>query len=707
MQIKNKFILFIVFLLLPSVAYGIVAESGEGGGVSLEWLLSAEYVTKNFEVVEIKRSQNKPSETELAEFERRMLTLEDFEKRRTQSKVAPKCFIGFWVTDTNIFPVAANEPCKSKILKYFEENRDKLGLRVEGLIYDLELGPPSLKEDLANYKLITFYQSETPTPQELQELQEQVNVISPPEITGKPTCYVGVIYVKDKSIFIMSNSAKCLTRIADHISENYNKINTRVLKLQTNHEYQAILVLIKEEISNAFEKWQFAEKDAGGVNLPGFRVEPEKNPNGQPYTGLIGDGENTLTFNIFLPKEKNQFLKNQFLIVSQPAIGGIKEDESLFKQGLVKVVYQSPKLCSIASSSESITVELWEKLLFGRERRIDSKTVRFNIYRIPILLTAGQWEKKDSYENMAKFLRGKYGFNKNLIFVFDYYSYNLDRIESLAQRLDRFVKGINQEISSSSDIKPGKIDMIAHSMGGLVARSYIENDNLQGYKNVNKLITLGTPHTGADIAQILWDGCPNLQYDGPQTCQQLLEFLQAMRKLPPPFGPFTEDWGLLGPSVVQMVPHSGFLKALNEKQRLHEDKITYVLIAGTKQWIVPQTRLFVSPLFREALEILKSGQLRVTRQALGTPTVIDQDLERYFIRFVNAISDPNADGTVSIDSAKGIGVFEKAKSLDYPFHHGKLVKEGMYENIYRELKDCPGESQQLVQTKKEPIIIPK
>lgn len=46
--------------------------------------------------------------------------------------------------------------------------------------------------------------------------------------------------------------------------------------------------------------------------------------------------------------------------------------------------------------------------------------------------------------------------------------------------------------------KSNQVDIIGHSMGGIVARYYIEQMN--GAKKVNKLITLGSPHNGTKIA---------------------------------------------------------------------------------------------------------------------------------------------------------------------------------------------------------------
>ncbi len=44
------------------------------------------------------------------------------------------------------------------------------------------------------------------------------------------------------------------------------------------------------------------------------------------------------------------------------------------------------------------------------------------------------------------------------------------------------------------EVRGGRIDIVAHSMGGLVSRVYVQM--LGGHRRVDRLITLGTPHHG-------------------------------------------------------------------------------------------------------------------------------------------------------------------------------------------------------------------
>lgn len=49
-----------------------------------------------------------------------------------------------------------------------------------------------------------------------------------------------------------------------------------------------------------------------------------------------------------------------------------------------------------------------------------------------------------------------------------------------------------------------KVDLVAHSMGGLVARQYLQSDVYEN--DVDQLIFLGTPHRGAPKAYLMWEG---------------------------------------------------------------------------------------------------------------------------------------------------------------------------------------------------------
>ena len=68
--------------------------------------------------------------------------------------------------------------------------------------------------------------------------------------------------------------------------------------------------------------------------------------------------------------------------------------------------------------------------------------------------------------------------------------------ERAARRLARFVEEVCAREGADT------VDIVAHSLGGLVARRYIEH--MDGGPRVRRLITIGTPHRGTGWARVIF-----------------------------------------------------------------------------------------------------------------------------------------------------------------------------------------------------------
>ena len=91
--------------------------------------------------------------------------------------------------------------------------------------------------------------------------------------------------------------------------------------------------------------------------------------------------------------------------------------------------------------------------------------------------------KKNGYENNINLFEFPYNWRKS----------NAQTAEYLKNAIDVM----------KNTTKVSKVDIVAHSMGGLVARSYIEGD---AYGNdVDKLITIATPQHGSPEAYLKWE----------------------------------------------------------------------------------------------------------------------------------------------------------------------------------------------------------
>jgi pimeloyl-ACP methyl ester carboxylesterase len=107
-------------------------------------------------------------------------------------------------------------------------------------------------------------------------------------------------------------------------------------------------------------------------------------------------------------------------------------------------------------------------------------------------------------------------------------------------------------------------DLICHSMGGLVAREYVEGEGYRG--GVERLIMLGTPNRGTKWARCRW-------------ALEAEEHYSLWR--------YEDDWSPswmitdgLGEAGADLKPHSDFLEALNARPR--RDGVRYTIVAGNQ-----------------------------------------------------------------------------------------------------------------------------
>jgi pimeloyl-ACP methyl ester carboxylesterase len=209
-----------------------------------------------------------------------------------------------------------------------------------------------------------------------------------------------------------------------------------------------------------------------------------------------------------------------------------------------------------------------------------------------------------------------------------------------------------------------QVHILAHSMGGLVARSYIQGDKF--HDDVDRLVTAGTPHLGASVTYPLWEG--GELSGGKKPLNLYLWYLQALDK----------NWNRVDfirkefPSLGQMLPiydylvdatnnstifyknqksQNEFLEKLKEKKDLLKRKIALSLIVGTGEDTLEKIPVLPYP--------EGDGKWRD-----GIPEPLD------------SFEDSNrGDGTVTVKSATGDGeLTEEITTIES--EHGKLLESG-------------------------------
>lgn len=191
------------------------------------------------------------------------------------------------------------------------------------------------------------------------------------------------------------------------------------------------------------------------------------------------------------------------------------------------------------------------------------------------------------------------------------------------------------------------VAIVAHSMGGLVARSVIENERLDP-KNVQTLVMLGTPNRGSDVASL----------------RCVLEAYQVLRDTSAPSAAelgeaIVEHWrDGLGEAGGDLLPGSVFLQQLGARPR--NPRVRYHLVLGTRSFLTERQ-----------LDALRDD----ARRRLGDDAVsrlVRPRLERWLADLDELVTG-KGDGAVSVAAGALDGVSPLLVPLD---HRGLVCRQG-------------------------------
>lgn len=108
----------------------------------------------------------------------------------------------------------------------------------------------------------------------------------------------------------------------------------------------------------------------------------------------------------------------------------------------------------------------------------------------PVIIVAGTFSPAFANEPLAARMRAD-GFD---VSIFELPTLGTQDINLSAQALNTFADGVRARTGAA------KVDLVGHSQGGLVARSYVKSYG--GAAEVDSLITLGAPNRGTYVANL-------------------------------------------------------------------------------------------------------------------------------------------------------------------------------------------------------------
>jgi hypothetical protein len=162
-------------------------------------------------------------------------------------------------------------------------------------------------------------------------------------------------------------------------------------------------------------------------------------------------------------------------------------------------IYQHPNYLASSLITNQHTGRIHLQVYNTVENQV-IETLPIELYPPPLLMIHGLWSSGDE-----AFFKMKYNFvitqkiyNSNEITVVNY-----PNDVPLASNMNQIINEFKIAIYNYNDrgISCGKADVVAHCMGGVLTRLYLQNPRYN--HDINKLITLNTPHWGSQMANFV------------------------------------------------------------------------------------------------------------------------------------------------------------------------------------------------------------
>ena len=419
---------------------------------------------------------------------------------------------------------------------------------------------------------------------------------------------------------------------------------------------------------------------------------------GKPYAGLSADGESSLTAELTGPASIDPALLELKCFVDTDDM--LLQDKSKPCSPLSKV--GSKLQFSITPPEKfkepySIQIDLAVTSDDGTSRRLDDLG-SIPVIHPPVVLIHGIWSSRDAMIPMRTFLDNTGHFK--IITTADYSTTSYNDIRTNVGALRKAINAAFQQMESRG-IKGKQVDVVAHSLGGLIARLY-----MLGYTDksgrpvagklgqIRKLITLGTPHLGSTLG----DWYAELDPPGMFECsgitfgvsdwkgshepykdeyEYLLKYIREAKGL-------KDDALKYGVGARQLSVHSNpIIDPLNKAQRaLAHDSTEYHLVAGTVAFFSERVgnklaewtpKLFYDSQLYSPIKLGPCGQ-----------TAMSRSFEKMFKDLVSFTTQRNTDGVVSINSALASTTGIKPTTTKVvPFNHFNITDVApVWKDIY-------------------------
>lgn len=237
---------------------------------------------------------------------------------------------------------------------------------------------------------------------------------------------------------------------------------------------------------------------------------------------IVMDSNNTLQFSIegTSPNNTTKGVLDSFKESSETSRQYssviVKPEAINNNRSVVVAVYTPPDHIALPATSDHDSIQI---LVNGtRDPRLS-----FDLYRVPIVLVHGIWvnSKLSWIDTGFTTTLNASGFNYTFA---DFQAHNSETFDPYAVKIkdgkpfgNYGIDSIRNKIREllidyrqNKSIAASQVDIVAHSMGGLMARGFVQQSDYESKTNymkgsIHRLVTIGTPHFGAHLSEILYD----------------------------------------------------------------------------------------------------------------------------------------------------------------------------------------------------------
>ena len=128
-------------------------------------------------------------------------------------------------------------------------------------------------------------------------------------------------------------------------------------------------------------------------------------------------------------------------------------------------------------------------------------TMVIHVNRPPVVMTHGLWSERGAFQDMEDDFKATL-YDAALLYRVDYKASNDHAFITNYRWVE---DGIDKVFEQAADagFAAGKVDLVGHSMGGILSRLYVQSPYYD--QEVRRIVTCNTPHGGSQMANLLLD----------------------------------------------------------------------------------------------------------------------------------------------------------------------------------------------------------